>query len=230
MTQPNQFTTVVAQEEGQDDRDFVPWVRCKDKLIIVRPLEYQASGYKTKHQDNTDVVYCDVAVLDEIRGIPAEYDPESIERKGFAAGFQFRNQAVMPGYLKGAFKRYLGATLIGTVYPGTPTKGKPPIMWRDLSQHPEAVARGGKFLAMFPEFLIPVERQFTATEPVASADPWATPAAAAPAIGPDPWASGPAASAPTPTARPAGGSTLDLIRNMGEVNHRGDPQVTDPPF
>lgn len=159
MTIP--FTTVVAQEAG--DRIYLPWTRAKGKLMIVRPLEYRKDGYITTHApEGTDVVFCDVALLDAIR--PAT-DEDDNDLPGFDAGTQFRNQSCLAGYLKGTFKRYIGQTLIGTIYKGVATKGKPPLMWEDLSGNAECVERGQQFLIAHPEFLIPVEATFTEAAP-----------------------------------------------------------------
>src|SRR5688500_16258348 len=153
MTSP--FTPVAPHEESARDKsDFLPWARCRNRLLLVRPLKYRAEGFVTQHKpDGTDVVFCDVALLTPI---PEAENEIGDKFPAFASGSQFRNQAVMPGYLKGTFKRYLDKTLIGTIYFGPITKGKPPIMWQDLSGNPEAVAQGQAFLAAHPEFLVPV--------------------------------------------------------------------------
>lgn len=159
MTSP--FTTVVVQEAG--DKLYLPWARAKGKLLIVRPLEYQKEGFITTHApEGTDVVYADVALLDPIR---AMMDEDENELPGFAADTQFRGQTVLPGYLKGTFKRYIGKTLIGTIYKGPATKGKPPLMWEDLSGNSECATRGQQFLIAHPEFLIPAEAAFAEAAP-----------------------------------------------------------------
>lgn len=159
MTSP--FTAVVQQEPG--DRLYLPWARSKGKLLIVRPLKYQKEGFITTHApEGTDVVYADVALLDPIR--PAT-DEDDNDLPGFDAGTQFRNQTILPGYLKGTFKRYIDKTLIGMVYKGVATKGKPPLMWEDLSGNAECASRGQQFLIAHPEFLIPVEAAFAEAVP-----------------------------------------------------------------
>lgn len=223
MSQPYQFTPVTAPENEQ--RDYVPLNRCKDKLLIVRPYEYQREGFKTKHQpDGTDVVFADVAVLDEI---PPFSDPRyGTNEPGFPAGHQFRRQAILQGFLKGAFKRYLGATLLGTIYFGEAEKGFPPLLWRDLSQHPVAVDRAQKFLIARPEFLIPVEAQIVQSAPVQQTyqqDPWATATPAQPVQ--EQWANAPVSPAPTPpAARPM--TTLEQMRNASATQFGND----EPPF
>lgn len=161
MTTPG-FTTVTDRQDT-GDKIYLPWARCKGKLLIVRPIEYQKEGFITTHApDGTDALFADAALLDPIR---AAMNEEGDELPEFAAGTQFRGQVVLAGYLKGTFKRYIGATLIGTVYRGVATKGKPPIMWQDLSTDANCVSRGQQFLIAHPEFLVPVEAQFSQAVP-----------------------------------------------------------------
>lgn len=163
MTSP--FSTIPPRGEGEDKKGpYAPWARFKNRLIIVRPLEYQKEGFITQNApEGTDVVFGDVACLDVLPAAVNEYGDEI---PGFPAGQQFRSQVILAGYLKGTFKRQLGKTLIGTIEVGIPTKGKPPLHFKDLSGDPEAVARGTAFLQQHPEFLKPVVPQFQATEPV----------------------------------------------------------------
>lgn len=236
MTQPNPFTTVTDQDA--EDRDFIPIKRCKGKLLIVRPLEYQREGYVTVHKpDGTDAVFCDFALLDPI------HEARDLDDKlypGYAPGHQFRNQAVLQGYLKGTFKRYIGGTLIGTIYEGVATKGNPPLMWQDLSTDINCVNRGQQFMAAHPEFLVPQKATITTVTPEPASPPAYSPPASSPvspAAGsgyqgyqqPDPWAQQP--SAPVSPA-PAGRSqtTLEQLRSMGQVNHQNQVQSSDPPF
>lgn len=232
MSAPNQFTPV--SDQPAEDRDYIPMARCKGRLLIVRPLEYKREGFTTKHRpDGTDVVFCDIALLD---AIPDWEDEYGAQHQGYPAGFQFRNQAILQGYLKGTFKRYIGATLIGTIYFGQPTKGKPPQMWQDLSGDPNCVQRGQSFLAARPEFLIPVEANITQAAPenygpASYTAPAATPPQAAPAYAqPDPWATTPTAAPVSPAPAQRAQTTLDQLRNMGQVNHQNTVQSSDPPF
>lgn len=237
MTQPNPFATV--SDGPTENGDYIPIKRCKGKLLIVRPLEYQREGFVTVHKpDGTDAVFCDFALLDPI------HEARDLEDKlypGFAAGHQFRNQAVLQGYLKGTFKRYIGSTLIGTIYEGVATKGNPPLMWQDLSADMACVQRGQSFMAAHPEFLIPVVATITTSEPEPSgfqgyAPPPQSAPVAAPVSGgyggyqqPDPWAQQPSQPvSPAPQGRPQ--TTLDQLRNMGSVNHQGQVQSSDAPF
>lgn len=236
MSQPNQFTTV--SDQPDEGGEYIPMARCKGRLMIVRPLEYKREGFTTKHKpDGTDVVFCDIAVLDPI---PDWEDEEGVNHAGFLAGHQFRNQSVLQGFLKGTFKRYIGATLIGTMYRGAPTKGKPPMMWQDLSTDPDCVRRGQGFMAAHPEFLIPVAANISRSEPeqetygfqgysnqsapagrtsgYSDPDPWAT--ATEPSRNPQ--------AAAQETRRPQ--TTLEQLRGMGQVNHQNDVQSSDPPF
>lgn len=161
MTTPT-FTTVTDRADT-GDKIYLPWARCRNKLLVVRPLEYQKEGFITAHApEGTDALFADAALLDTI---PAAMNEEGDELPAFPAGTQFRGQVVLAGYLKGTFKRYLGKTLIGTIYRGVPTKGKPPLMWQDLSDNPECVTRGQQFLIAHPEFLIPVEASFEQAVP-----------------------------------------------------------------
>lgn len=155
--QPETFTFDSAPPASEGDRDYIPMARCKGRLLIVRPLEYQ-QGFVTQHRpEGTDVVFADIACLDPI---PAAYDEYGEELKGFPPGTQFRNQAVLQGFLKGTFKRRIGGMLLGTIYFGPRTKGKPPMMWQDLTGDQQCVARAQQFLVAHREFLIPVEVQF----------------------------------------------------------------------
>src|SRR5687767_13793506 len=113
MTMP-QFTTVV--DKPAEERIYLPWARCKGKLLIVRPLEYQKEGFITANApDGTDVVFADIALLDPIH---AAQNEEGDDLPPFAADTQFRRQSVLAAFLKGTFKRYIGQTLIGTIYRG----------------------------------------------------------------------------------------------------------------
>lgn len=212
------FTTVVPREELDSDKKYVPMARTRNKLMIVRPLEYQKEGFTTIHKpEGTDVVFCDIAVLDPIP--PAE-DEYGTVLPGFEAGEQFRRQSILQGYLKGAFKRYLGQTLIGTIYFGPREKGKPPMMWQDLSSDPACVARGQQFLATHREFLVPVEAVFVPAEPAP------VPSGPAPYVAPP---SVTAVAAPDLYAQPQrAASTLDQMRQMNTQN--GASFDAPPPF
>lgn len=226
MTTP--FTTVTEQDPNDAGRLYLPMARSRGKLLIVRPLKYQAEGFVTIHKpEGTDVVFADIAILDEI---PAGQDEYGEALPGFAAGSQFREQSVLQGYLKGTFKRYIGGTLLGTIYFGPKEKGKPPMKWQDLTTDANCAARGQQWLAAHPEFLVPVQAAFVAAvpEPVAPAGPPAyVPPAAAAAYGYDPHTQ---QQQPVSVPPVQGGSTLDQLRRMGAVNAQGQPQATDVPF
>lgn len=225
MTSP--FTTVTPQDQANADVDYIPMGRCRSKLMIVRPTRYQREGFLTKHKpEGTDVVFCDIAVLDEIPPFTNEYGDIL---KGFPAGQQFRNQAVLQGYLKGTFKRYEGQTLIGTIYFGVPEKGKPPMMWQDLSQDPQCVQRGQAFLAQNQSFLVPVEAQFQNSTPVPTGpQPYVQPVSAQPAAVPAPYQQpDPHAQQPAPQQKPAM-STLESMRQMAAQG--GYSHDTNVPF
>lgn len=253
MTAPiPQFTPVVPQEERKKDpNSFVPWMRCTEmvtprgvrpgKLLIVRPLK-QIEDFRKKDQEGWKgtLVVADVACLDAIE---VAYDEYGMELPGFPAGHQFRDQVVFPGYLNGAFRNYVGNTLIGTLFLGPNTKGKPPLMWRDLSSDAMAVQRGQQFFMAHPEFLIPVEASFQPSDqaqpaqmaPAAPAGYGAPQVQAQPApqpqptYGQDPWANA-APQSPAPQGQPASMNTLEQLKQYREQNHHGNPQSAVAPF
>lgn len=239
MTQPHQFTTVQASQEAKrDSAEFIPMARTRGKLLIVRPLKYQAEGFITEHKpEGTDAIFCDIALLDPIEAAVNEYGEQL---SGFPAETQFRDQILFQGYLKGTFKRYLGATLIGTTYFGPKTKGKPPIMWQDLSGDPQCVLRGQQFLAAHPEFLVPTAASFNASTPEPQGpQPYTPPPPQNGSTGgyggyrqPDPWAqpvSGQPQSAPPPSsAPPQQMSTLEQMRRAAQVQQAAGDGA--PPF
>lgn len=238
MTQPHQFTTATPSDQVQrDSSSYIPMARCRGKLLIVRPLKYQQEGFVTIHKPlGTDAVFADIAVLDPINVAQDKYgDP----LPGFAAGHQFRDQVVLQGYLKGTFKRYIGSTLIGTIYFGPKEKGEPPMMWQDLSQDGQCVARGQSFLAACPEFLVPTNASFTQPEPpapqgppayVPPQDPTNNVGYSSPSYGQDPWAQQqrPVSSPPPQQAPPQqAANTLEQMRQWREQQQRQEPA---PPF
>lgn len=210
------FTTV--SDKPAEDRIYLPVARCKGKLLIIRPLKYQDKDFVTTHApDGTDAVFVDAALLDPIHAAVTEDDEEL---PAFAAETQFRDQVILQGYLKGTFKRYIGKTLIGTIYKGVPTKGKPPLMWQDLSGDADCAARGQDFLIRHPEFLVPAAGQFSEAVPEVMAGPPgyvppSRPAAGSIYNGHDPGTKGPAQN------------TLDQMRAMAKANGGNDQE---PPF
>lgn len=212
MTTPT-FTTVTDKQDA-GDKIYLPWARCKGKLLIVRPLEYQKEGFVTAHSpEGTDALFADAALLDPILGAMNE---EGDELPAFPAGTQFRSQVVLAGYLKGTFKKYIGSTLIGTVYRGVPTKGKPPIMWQDLSTDADCVTRGQQFLIAHPEFLIPVAAAFEPAVPEVAAGP--------PAYVPPTHASKDSVyTQHQPGKGPATQNTLEQMRAMAAANTQQEP-------
>lgn len=190
-----------------EERDYVKWADVLNKLMLVRPLEYR-SDFKTQFSpEGTDVVFADIAVVDEI-------DPATGQQ-----GRIYRAQAVLQGFLKGAWKRQVGNTVIGMVYQGPPTKGRPPFMWHDLYSDPGAVARGQAWLQNNQSFLVQLQPS--------------TPEPQIPAYTP-PAAQTPAYTAPAAAPAASGGmTTLDQLKQMslgGGVNHHGDPQADAAPF
>jgi hypothetical protein len=214
MTSP--FTTVTDKQDT-GDRIYLPVSRCKGKLLIVRPLKYQDRDFITTHApEGTDAVFVDAVILDPIHAAENE-DGEALP--GFAADTQFRDQVILQGYLKGCFKRYLSQTLIGTIYKGVPTKGKPPLMWQDLSADAGCVQRGQAFLIAHPEFLVPVAGQFAEAAPEVMPGP--------PGYTPPPR---PGADSVYVQHEPGKGpaqNTLDQMRAMAKANAGYDQE---PPF
>lgn len=213
------FTTVTPYdpEEAKKDRGpFIPLRRCRNRLLVARPVKYQKEGFITSNApDGTDVVFCDFALLD---GLPEAENELGDKLPGFPAGQQFRNQSVLQRYLIGTFKRYIDHTLIGTIYFGQPTKGQPPIMWQDLSGDPASVQRGQVFLQQHPEFLIPVEAQITPVTP--------DPAVAAARL--DPTA---AALAPIPGVQVSGApAPMSTLEQMRAAAAGGNQFQGEPPF
>lgn len=185
----------------QGPAEYINLEESVGKLLIVIPREYQKEGFITEFQPNgTDVVFCDIASLDLL-------DEESGK-----PGKIYRRQSILQGYLKGTFKRYLGQKMIGMLYFGPKEKGrKPPYKWQDLSGEEQIRTRGLQWLAANPQFL--VDAEFTAAAP-----------ASEPVVQQGP----PRYVAPVQPQRAA--STLDQLRQMGQVNAQGQPQSTDAPF
>jgi hypothetical protein len=219
MTIPQFNDTPTENLGGGDKRDpseYVPWDRIAEVVtprgnrpgcvMIVRPLE-RIKDFRSKdpEDDWKTLVVADIAILDAIPSTPDQF---GIMLPPIPGGSQWRNQTVFPGMLNKAWRDKIGGTLIGVIYYGQPkptaqgTMGKPPFLWRSLSQDANQVRRGQGFMAARPEFLIPVPRVNPA--PVASgSDAWGqqmTPAAPAPVVQ-EPWAHlGPAPTyAPQPT-------------------------------
>lgn len=222
MTQPYEFTPVTeADTTKRDPSELLALGRCRGKLLIIRPQEYVAEGFKTSNKpEGTDVIRADIALLDQIN--PAEDAHTGDQLPGYAAGSQFRDQLVFAGYLKGTFKRYIGKTLIGTIYT-TPTEySRPALRFQDLSGDPQAVARAQSFLTARPEFLIPTNASITSTTPQSNGQA-ATPQ-------PDPWAQSAApVSAPAqPQSVPPQMNTLEQMKQWQAQQPHSANQ--DPPF
>jgi hypothetical protein len=222
------FTTVVPQEEKKRDAsEFIPWMRCAEmvtplglrpgKVLIIRPLE-QIEDFRPPKEGQDPSAWrgrltiADIACLDPID--PTVDPTYGTPIPGFAAGTQFRDQVVFPGYLNKAFREYLGKTVIGLVYLGVNTKGKPPLHFRDLSAQPEVVTRGQRFLVAFPDFLIPKKAEFTSTEPAQN-----------PGYSQDPWTQSAVPQSAPPAARPA-----NTLQQLEQWRAAQEQQPTDPPF
>jgi hypothetical protein len=174
--------------EKRDPSEFVPWDRIAEVVtprgtrpglvMIVRPLE-RVKDFRSKdpEDDWKTLVVADIAILD---AIPPGVDQYQMPLPPVAPGSQWRNQLVFPGMLNKAWRDKIGGTMIGVVYMGQASKmangtmGKPPFLWRSLSQDENQKERGRRFFQARPEFLIPVPR--VNPTPVASgSDTWATP-------------------------------------------------------
>lgn len=164
MTVPTFANSTYDPASDDTKKIYLPLGRAKQKLLIVRPIKYQAEGFVTEHKpEGTDVVFADVVLLDSIR---AAYDSdEDKELPAIDAPQGFRGQSILQGYLKGTFKRFIGQTLIGMIYNGPKTKGKPPMMWQDLSGDADCVTRGQQWLIANPDFLLPPEATIVASAP-----------------------------------------------------------------
>jgi hypothetical protein len=184
--------------EKRDPSEFIPWDRIAEAVtprgtrpglvIIVRPLERVKESSIRRgtpvdpDEDWKTLVVADIAILDAIPSTPDQY---GMMLPPVAPGSQWRNQLVFPGLLNKAWRDKIGGTLIGVVYYGQAkptaqgTMGKPPFLWRSLSQDEQQVRRGQGFMAARPEFLIPIPRVQQApaqdTYKTAEADPWSQP-------------------------------------------------------
>lgn len=251
MTLP-EFTPVVEQQfEKRDPEEFMPWMRCAQtpyragKFLIVRPLrmiedfrkpteDQKAKAARGEKVWRPELCVADIACLDPIE--PA-VDEEGKPMKGFAAGHQWREETVFPGYLNRDFKAALGGTCIGTLKTEPSGFAKPSIKWVDLAHDQAAVNRARQFLIAFPDFLIPVAAKIVpVTDPKQNlTEAWQQAGGAAPApAGPtggwtqgptDPWAQG--GSQPVAPARAAPMSTLDQLKSY---NAQGKAQEGEPPF
>lgn len=111
----------VAAGDRVDMKTFV------NKLIIVRPKSYRDDMVTIHKPNGAEAVFANIALLE-----PYEGEPYKV----------FHGVLVMQGYLVGAFKNSINRNRLGTIYLGPPTKGKPPYMFRTLTDNPKAVERG----------------------------------------------------------------------------------------
>lgn len=198
-----------------DASEYINLEESVGKLLIVRPLEYKTDFVTTFSPQGTDVVFADIAVVDDV-------DPATQQQ-----GRVWRSQAILQGYLKGTFKRKIGETIIGMLYKGVPKGGRPPFMWQDLFGDPAAVARGTAWLQANQSFLVQLQPSAAPAQV-----PTYTPPPAQGGIvaqGPPAYVA-PAAAAP---AASVGMTTLDQLKQMslgGDVNHHGQPQADNAPF
>lgn len=141
-----------------------------NKLIIVRPKSYRDDMVTIhtalKPNGVAEAVFANIALLE-----PYEGEPYKV----------FRGVLVMQGYLIGAFKGSLNRNLLGTLYLGPPTKGKPPFHFKSLKDNPVAVERGQAWMATHadelladpePQFDEPGTGKSTLDTMRAEANPW----------------------------------------------------------
>jgi hypothetical protein len=223
--------------EKRDPSEFVPWDRIAEVVtprgtrpglvMIVRPLE-RIKDFRSKDPDDDwkTLVVADIAILD---AIPPGADQFGMPLPPVAPGSQWRNQLVFPGMLNKAWRDKIGGTLIGLVYYGQATRmvngtmGKPPFLWRSLSQDVQQVRRGQSFMAARPEFLIPIPRVNPAQN-ASTPDTWATPATPTQdtyvTAQADPWAS----------ASPQQGyASAAPAQNYAQPHYQQPPQQQYPP-
>lgn len=202
-----------SSDSATEDREYIDLKAALNKLLIVRPLEYK-QDFKTQFSpEGTDVVFCDIAVVDDVDQATGQQ------------GKVYRSQAILQGFLKGAFKRKIGEMILGMVYLGPPQKGRPPFMWHDLYGDPNAVARATTWVQQNQSFLVQLSPS--------AAEPSGPPTYVAPATGGlvAPGAltkigeSGPPAHT-VPAAKPPM-TTLEQMRNM---TLGGGDSTIDAPF
>lgn len=104
-----------------------------DKLIIVRPKSYTDKQVTIHKPDGAEAIFGNVAVLQ-----PHEGEPWKI----------YRGVMFMQGYLISAFKGKMPRDLLGTIYKGVATKGKPPFMFKSLTGNAKAVEMAQAWMAV----------------------------------------------------------------------------------
>lgn len=208
-----------------NDGDYIDMKAALNKLMVVRPLEYRTDFKTTFKPEGTDVVFCDIAVIDDV-------DPQTGQQ-----GRVYRDQAVLQGYLKGAFKRRVGDMIVGMLYLGPKKLGNEPFMWHDLITDPNAVARAQAWVTANQSFLVKLQP----SAPVSAAPSYSAPAVplaaggvvqsgAAYMTGEQPPAYQPPAPVSAQPASPAPQlTTLQQLKGM-QTNHQGQPQQGEPPF
>lgn len=182
------------------EREYIDLKASVNKLLIVRPKEYRTDFKTTFSPEGTDVVFADIAVVDDI-------DPVTSQQ-----GKVYRDQAILQGYLKGTFKRKIGEMIVGMLYLGPPQKGRPPFMWHDLFGDPNAVARATAWVTANQSFLVNLAP--SAPEPATPAGP---PAYVPPSATPPPVS--------VPPATTAGLTTLEQMRNFNFGQGQPETQI-----
>lgn len=207
------------------DGDYIDMNAALNKLMIVRPLDYRTDFKTTFKPEGTDVVFCDIAVVDDV-------DPTTGQQ-----GRVYRDQAILQGYLKGTFKRRVGDMIVGMLYLGPQKLGNRPFMWHDLIEDPGAVARAQAWVTANQSFLVKLQP----SAPASAAPSYSTPATPLASGGPVRqdvmYVTGeqppayqppvPVSAAPVTTAPQL--TTLQQLKGM-QTNHQGQPQQGEPPF
>jgi len=126
VTDPFDDPTEAPTGDRVDMKTFV------NKLIIVRPKSYRDDMVTIHKPNGAEAVFANIALLEAYEGEPYRV---------------FRGVLVMQGYLVGAFKGSLNRNLLGTLYLGPATKGKPPFLFKSLKDNAKAVELGKAWMA-----------------------------------------------------------------------------------
>lgn len=110
-----------------------------NKLVIVRPLEFEPKMITVHKPDGGEAVFANIAVIEPIDGEPYKV---------------YRRALFMQGYLVGAFKGSLNRNLLGTIYEGVPKKGNAPFLFQSLAGNEKAVSMAKAWMALHESELL----------------------------------------------------------------------------
>lgn len=198
---------------SSSDGDYIDLQAALGKLLVVRPLEYRTDFKTTFSPEGTDVVFCDIAVVDDV-------DPQTGKQ-----GRVYRDQAILQGFLKGTFKRRVGDMIVGMLYLGPKNNGRPPYMWHDLIEDANARARAEAWVTANQSFCV----RLSSSAPAQVAPQYQPPAPAAPAP-PRPLTPAQYAAPVSATPVSPGMPQLTTLQSYQQMNHQGQPQQENPPF